>query len=594
MAITIKAVASTPASPGFTLQEVTAYAPFSTGPDGKTSIIQISGTVAGSSSAHVELFDPTNAIEIWPPDPTFGPSPLIIRDTTAGKNLFQGWIQKVGIRVVATYRWLLLDAIDLNDVGNHITVGNPDGISGPQGTWTGPDSNNRYILIDPNAQFNGGSDQLAIQELYGNYFGRYPYVALNTTTYVELINPQILTYDPAGNLQIFYWDRTNLNGAVSDVCALSSPSTISWIDADGNVHLTQMPVPVPAGGGGGGVPAGGNSLARMLPQATSGGGGGGGGLYPAPVALTDDETGAGVGYENFTYQEDSTGFMLSAYVRGQTDWAYNPSGTALIPAGRELHTVTVPIVEVGGTGLVGPPGTTLPLHSWLEPYIDVPQAINQAIRDSVGQTAVALSQVPLIRGACDVVGTTDIWSPGMILTITNTPANIIAQSWMIQAVDTVIMTSDKGVLRRAKLQWGTAPATRLGLQASAQRNAYVALPKPKPGGTWVLLTAGPLDPTNVLPPGTFVQSFAGQGATLTFQFSSIDGKAVPAQGLVANITVLVFNLATDVTTARDWDLSNFTPTSDKYGQVTVVLLMASNFQPGDRYTVWAVTQITAP
>ena len=74
------------------------YIPFSTSPDGTSSLISISEVVPGTSTAHLELYDLTNQF-------TFAfYAPIWIVDDASGENLFTGFVQKSKMTVVATYR----------------------------------------------------------------------------------------------------------------------------------------------------------------------------------------------------------------------------------------------------------------------------------------------------------------------------------------------------------------------------------------------------------------------------------------------------------------------------------------------------------
>src|ERR1019366_2047441 len=171
MAIQIQAIASIAADP-FSFRDITQYVPFSTAPNGTSSLISIKVTVAGQGTAHLEIFDPTNSIIIQVPDASTPPGPLTIYDDVAGHARFQGYVQKIGYKVVATYRWIIIDAVDLNSVPTTTLVGVPNGE-----VWTGPDSAGQWLNIDPNAH-TYYSDQYTIQQLFAHYWV-YAYVTPN-------------------------------------------------------------------------------------------------------------------------------------------------------------------------------------------------------------------------------------------------------------------------------------------------------------------------------------------------------------------------------------------------------------------------------
>ena len=572
MAIQIKTTASISGG-GYSLTDITAYAPFSIdAPNGTKSIITIKTTVSGQGTAHVEIYDPTNSIVVQVPSPTVAPQPLTIYDTTASHYRFQGYVQKLGYKVVANYRWIILDAVDLNAIPTTTLVGVPNGE-----IWEGPDSSGKYVNIDPNAVAYY-SDQITIQKLFDSYWV-YPYVAVNTDAYgsggyVQLIKAPLVPAGPDGTTPQFTWDRTTLAQAIADTCTLSGQLTVCWIDQDGYVHLTQQAY---SGGAQSEGP-----LTLLMPQSSAGTPA----VYPAPATLSDDVADvSSIPYENFAINYDASGYVISGYVRGASTYINNPTGTAIIGG----VTVDVPGVEVMGTGWVnntqgdyGAQGGPVVSGSWLSAYLDAPQAGDAPTRDAVGTSAVGKARQPLVKGQCDVVEQGYFFAAGMALTITNTPAMLAAVTYMIQTVTTTMMSGDLPKVRQ-KLEWGTAPNTTLGLRANASLNASPVQKKPpQPWTQWDVQSTG-ADGTS------YSDTQAAVAHPMQAQLLNANGAPWAKQGVPATWWVTIYDaLFNDVTAMRDPSFSAVNVTTDAKGGAATVYTTPSSAtaQPGDTSYVW--------
>src|ERR1019366_9068381 len=415
----------------------------------------------------------------------------------------------------------------------------------------------------------------------------YPYITPNTSTYVQLIKVPLIPTGPGGVPASFTWDRTTLDQAIKDVCTLSSQLTVSWIDQDGFVHLTQQPTPFAIGGNG--------PLTLLFPQSAATTTGGAGSIYPAPIALSDDVTdSSAIGYESFALTYDSTGYVISGYVRGASTWINNPTEHAIIGG---IDTL-VPFVEVMGTGWVdnllgdySPQGGAYVAPSWLSAYIDAPQAGDAPTRDHVGTSAVSRARVPLVKGSCDVVGQPYFFAPGMILTITSHPAMLAAANLMIQTVTTTMLSGDYKT--RQKLEWGTAPNTTLGLRANAQlNNKPIQKKPPTPWTQWRVESAGTL--TGPSADGTsYTDTQPSVVHPMLAQLLNANGASWAKQGVPATWWVIVHDaLGVDVTASRDWLFEGanvpFNVTTDAKGSASVTYTTPSSAtaQPGDTSFVW--------
>lgn len=280
----------------------TAVIPFSDSPKGEQSWITVTETVPGSATAKMKIYDLTNSIVINRFDP------IIVFDTTNTKNIFQGYVQKRQIDVVATYRIWTLDCVDLNSVTDTTLVGVPNGTSwqlSAGGQWT---------PLDPNAVVNGGSDVSAAQNLISAYWV-YP-VSLDTTTYMTVTNPAIATPDGIS------WNRVTLRQALNDVATAAGPFTVWWIDADAKLHWTNKPQTGAPSGPLGTQP----TLPTLFPQGPNPP------LVQAPYGISDaPDFVTTIPYENFTYILDDSGGAFALYANGATD--YTRTVTGMTPDG---------------------------------------------------------------------------------------------------------------------------------------------------------------------------------------------------------------------------------------------------------------------
>jgi len=279
----------------------TQSAPLSTAPDGNQSWITMTEQVPGTSTARILLYDPDNSI--W----VDRLSLITVSDlANPGKNVFNGYVNRREIIVVATYRFWQLDCVDLNAVPDTTNVGVPNGTA-----WQ-LDQSGQYIPVDPNAIVIGGSDSENVQRLFAAYWAGP--VDVDTTTYVDTISPDLGLVEPV------VWNRVSLRNALDDIATLAGPYTRWWIDADAFLHWTSVPQ-AGAPSGGGGVTG---SLPMLFPQSDAP-------LWPpAPYAVSDSPDGVtSISYENFKYVMDDTGAAASLYANGATDYtmALNPRPT---------------------------------------------------------------------------------------------------------------------------------------------------------------------------------------------------------------------------------------------------------------------------
>jgi hypothetical protein len=640
----------------------TQVIPFSDGPNGQNSWIQVTETVPGSATATMKIYDLTNSVTINRLDT------IVVYDTTNSRNVFQGSVQKRKIDVVATYRIWTLSCVDLNSILDTTLVGTPDGSS-----WVF-DASGSYTCVDPSAYVNGGSDAANVQRLFAAYW-KYG-VAINTTTYVETTNPSIGFPDGVT------WSRRTLRQALDDVAALSGPFVFYWIDADAYLHWTTKPqTGAPSGGTswqGGTAPytyTKGNLL-MLFPQVsyTINGSGAQPAVPPAPYNISDSPDGVtSISYENFSVEYDDSGAALSLYSNGATSYtatptppnppqgviATNPPGSNLpdepgvssygyytsslsgdvvvypvdnngvvesgagitVSSGTSLYTnpvtrtnsdgttstyyeikntgttngylipasnpyvttqpVTTPTPAtppttggsftkgVGGTGWVNDAGPT-----WLSRFIEEPDASTKADRDAKGTVALQYMSQSIVRGASDVVYPGILYRAGMGLLVTSVPGGLAASLQLIQRVVTTFLSGTD--VRRAQLQWGTAPLGNLGLRRQAA-------PKPpvKAGATGQVVSTGNTSPM----PGSTV--------TLLTQLTNGSGEPWPVQGKTVTWTVTVYDAhgndvtaataaaSTDTQTVYGWSLSANTSITDTQGRASTQLTLSTT--PGLQY-----------
>ncbi len=277
----------------------TASIPFSDSPTGAASWVEVTETVPGIATAKMRIYDPTNSITINRLDP------ITVYDTTNSKNIFQGYVQKRTIEVVATYRWIHLDCVDLNAVMDTTLVGVPNGTN-----WTL--TGNQYAPADPYATVQGGTDAAAIQALFTHYWV-YP-VSIDTTTYVTVTNPSI------GYPDGITWSRTTMKQAANDIASLATPYTVGWIDADAKLHWTNKPqAGAPTGPTQSGTASG--DLLMLFPYTTSTP------LAQATYNLSDSPDNiTTISYEDFSVEYDDTGGAFALYANGATDYTRTISG----------------------------------------------------------------------------------------------------------------------------------------------------------------------------------------------------------------------------------------------------------------------------
>ncbi len=626
----------------------TAVIPFSDAPDGKQSWIEVIETVPGTATAKMKLYDLTNSVTINRFDP------IVVFDTTNSKNVFQGYVQKRKLDVVATYRIWTLSCVDLNAVTDTTLVGVPDGTA-----WT--ITGNKYSPLDPLAVVQGGTDANAATTLLSSPptgYWRYP-VGLDLVTYVTVVNPAVGSPDP------ITWNRVTLRKALDDIAAASSPYTVWWIDADAKFHWTNKPqVGAPSGPTGSGTVTG--DLLMLFPQSSTPA------ILPAPYALSDaPDFVTSVDYENFSVEYDDTGGAFALYANGQTDytrtvtntipegilpgtgqsfgpgpanqwnayytatlttapiqiysrhpdgciaqpaWTYGTAGQVLhvnplyvtpcssggghfweikdgtpgtIPNGYLIPQTntsviiapiananppvnsTTDVVGVGGTGWVN--GAT---PSWLSRYVDLPNAISQSDRDSQGTVALQYMSQSVVRGTADVVRTGILYRAGMGVSITNTPAGLIASQQMIQRVTTTFLSGSD--VRRAALEWGTAPLGSLGLRRQATPKAPTQL-----GALQHQVT---VKNTNPMP---------GSTITVYTQMTNSSGQPIAVGGKQVDWTVQVFDSnGNDVTStsqggATGWSLSSNSSTTDAHGTASTKLTLATT--TGYQYFITATS-----
>ena len=282
----------------------TSVVPFSDGPNGTQSWITVSEIVPGTATAQFKIYDLANSVVVNRLDT------IVAYDTTNAKNIFQGYVQKRKLTIVATYRIWDLSCVDLNAVCDTTLVGTPDGSS-----WQ-PDASGTYTCIDPSAYVNGGSDAANVQRLIAAYW-HYP-VALDTTTYVETTNPSIGFPDGVT------WNQRTLKEVLDDVAALSGPFVVWWIDADAKLHWTAKPqTGAPSGGTNwtGGTYTTGNLL-MLFPMKTWTNPP----VPPAPYNISDYPDGVtSIAAENVTVEYDDSGGAISLYSNGATGYTYAPN-----------------------------------------------------------------------------------------------------------------------------------------------------------------------------------------------------------------------------------------------------------------------------
>ncbi len=563
----------------------TSVAPFSKAPNGQNSLIRIEEIVPGSATAHLELWDLTNSVVVNDYDT------IVVYDTTNAKNIFQGVVVQRQYDPIATYRKITLDCNDLNALLDTHLVGTPDGTHWTQDTTTG-----QYTAIDPNAYVLSGSDAYNVAQLFANYW-HYP-VAIDTSTYVETINPQVGA-NPLG------WDRISLRDALNDIATLSSPQTYFWIDPDAKLHWTNKPqTGTPSGGTSGGVTTIGNLL-MLFPQiktttpATA----------PAPYNLSDEPDGTtSIGYENFSVTYDSQSLTRSMYAEGATGYTYTPSSSSpplgnyiatfqhptliysrhadgciaqpgwaygtvgqqvyvnptyvtpcssggghfweiksgtpgTIPNGylisqSDANVTVVPVQTTPATGTVGVGGSGWVQGgspSYLSRYVSIPIAQTQAQRDSLGGAALAYSSLAFVRGTADVIATGILYRAGMGLYVTNHPLGLSSYYTSVQKVTTQFLSGTDE--RRVTIEWGTAPFGTLDLRAQAVKRVG---PKKAATKHSLTTTAGTVS--------------AGGTCVITAQMVNAAGEPWAVAGKNVDFSVLVLDsTGADITAATQYN-----------------------------------------
>jgi len=494
-------------------------------------------------------------------------SSIRIYDTANATNMFQGLVQKIKITVDATQRWLIIDAVDLNWLLGTALVGTPNGAN-----WLLTPPATQFINVDPGATI-GGNDQGTVQSLFSNYwlYG----VAIDTTTYVNLVNPNLL--GPSGQYA-FTWDRVTLKTALDDTAGLTSATLIYWIDANACLHWTNTPVlGAPSGGGSFGGSGGtysvgsllglfptttvssgstindlsatpGDTIVNLLWSISGGGGGGGGGgstyyLPPAPYNLSDNPDGINsLPYENFSFEADNSGFGFSVYVRGATDYT---ATTSLDYAGNP----TLGTVNIGGTGWVGVGGVDGG-PSYISQFFDAPGASDHLSRNAYGGIVLqGMYQLPVVHGTADVIYPGILFTAGSLIEITNKLGGLIQSLFYVTKSTTTFLSGTD--VRRAALEWGTAPRTTVG-----QRAAAVASKAPVP-----ISGAVQQGPTS-----SSYAPVAGGTVQIQTQLLNAAGQAWHILGKQVRWTIQVIDdSGTDVTTTTAYSFLPTTSTTNQNG-----------------------------
>ena len=196
-------------------------------------------------------------------------------------------------------------------------------------------------------------------------------------------------------------------------------------------------------------------------------------------------------------------------------------------------TVAGPTYGVGGTGWVDDASP-----SWLSRYAEMPDAQTQADRDAKGNTALTYMSQSLVRGTADVVYPGILYRAGMGVLITSTQGMLTASLQMIQRVTTSILSGED--VRRAALEWGTAPLGNLGLRRQAAPKAQTKL-----GAS-----------THVVQTGNYAPA-PGSTITLKTQLTNPSGEPWRVQGKIVDWSVQVFDAnGVDVTTTSEYDLNS--------------------------------------
>ncbi len=542
MSVSIYVWGTTPANPSsLDLGSWVQYVPFSTGPNGQSSLIRVTETVPGTGSAHLELWDLTNQISFAEL------APLWIVDDASGNNIFTGIVQKVKASIIATYRYWTVDAVDLNWLTDTTLVGVPDGSNWEvTSTSSGPVATN----VDPAATATNPWTLLPAYWQYG--------IAVDVTTYVDR------TISVPGSIEPTF-DRVTLRNAIDQLAGGAGPLVTWWLDQGSghdftgtvNLHWTTFAsVTNVAVIGAGTIIDGwgwlnGGPLTMLFPYGQPNAIPAGG-VYTAPYALTDTNPDhlTSWDYENFSLEVDYTGYRFSLYVRGATD--YTTTVTEVSPGPPPVYGIGA--VETGGTGWVGVSGDGG--SSWLSDFYDAPNATDHAARNAYGSRALRAMQVPIVRGTADVIGSfTGLWHAGQSLSVTSTPLGIANADFFIMSTTTTFMSGTD--LRRVALQWGTAAKLNMALRAQAKKAAQTA---PQKGATSQL-------PTTSAPSVT-----AGQTAVISTQLVNSAGQPWPIPGKVVNWSCIVYDsTGTDVTATTTFTLTPTSSTTDASGKASTTL-----------------------
>jgi hypothetical protein len=501
--------------------DVIPYAPFSDSPDGTKSWITINESMAGIATCDLQMWDLNLAFM-----PTIF-SEIKIVDNVAGHNLFWGLVQTITAEPIATYRIWKIHAVDWNWVLPVTLVGVPDG-----GLFEGDGTENGIVMVDPGAQVYGGSDAANVAHLFANYW-QCGIVIPNTSTFVETINTQIGYPDP------IYWDRIDMRQGLNDICSLSGPYTQSWIDMDGCVHLTAFgPVPPPTNVA---SPTH-QPLPSMFPAFTPN-------AYVASSGLTDGPADhvTTFNYENFSVEQDASGWAFSVYVRGATDYTWTPLE---IPTGSGNWVPTK--IVIGGTGWVGLSGDGG--SSWASRYVDAPAVTTHAQRNAAGMAAVQNMIEPLIKGSCDVTAPGIAYHAGQMISVENYPTGVNG-SYPIQQVTTSLVGGND--LRRCSLQWGSAQFGNLGLRASQTRATV-----PSKGAMQFVVTADAY------------AAHTAQTVALTAQLVNSNNDPWAIQNIATSWHVMVVDDSdADVTGTTTFTLTPLALVTNAAGQVQATLLL---------------------
>lgn len=284
-------------------------------------------TIAGVSSPVIpfESLEVTEALAMPAPAPSTASFEIVDKANTitvadladvtiadGAETLFRGQVVDTDEIPVANYKRIAVTCQDYNRITPGCPVGQP---VGGGGDLTPADGSGASIPWDTQAStgwLGPGTvpDSLAFQHFIGHYW-RGP--TTDTTTYVD--SYWSLKAD-------VHWSDTTLDVVLADICGMSGPGQLYWLDADLKWHFTHYPSGPSASWT---ITGSDQRLARGLPVSTLSA------TYSAPLAFSDTP--------NFTSTfptheihraRDMKQIAGSAYVRGATvggsGWETNPFG----------------------------------------------------------------------------------------------------------------------------------------------------------------------------------------------------------------------------------------------------------------------------